>query len=485
MARAAQQYSKEELKALAKLALNPLAKYCPHKPTPRQRDFLALDHVYEVLYGGRAGGGKSVALLMAALKYVNEPGYNAIILRRTFADLAKPDAIMDLARQWLEGTDAKWNGQEHKWTFPSGATLSFGYLDGGKDHLSYKGAAFQFIGIDEMTEMVWKQVLYMHSRLRRPKTMAHVPLRFRGATNPGGESHEEVKERFGLDDYGNTANDNGRVFVPAGANDNEHLDVESYNKSLAELDGATRAQLQDGLWVQDPGDLVYHFNKTKNTIAKLPEADSSHPWKKLLAVDLGWDDATAFGVHYFREFDPMVYMVHSEKESELTVSAIYARIEELQAEFGPFEEMIADQGGGGKQVVETLRREYYLPLQAADKENKAGHIKLLNSDFESKEPRFVLLREGCEPLISELLKLRRKPGNKLEEHDQCPNHCSDTMLYGHRRIREQHMRVQAPRPSDKPAHGDPGEGEFLHQQRLAKLRAEARENDFEREVLYG
>jgi hypothetical protein len=44
---------------------------------------------------GRPAGGKSVALLIGALQSFDEPGYAAFILRRTYADLAKPGALMD------------------------------------------------------------------------------------------------------------------------------------------------------------------------------------------------------------------------------------------------------------------------------------------------------------------------------------------------------------------------------------------------------
>jgi len=50
--------------------------------------------VREVLYGGAAGGGKSDALLMGALQFVDVPGYAAILFRRTFSDLALPDALI-------------------------------------------------------------------------------------------------------------------------------------------------------------------------------------------------------------------------------------------------------------------------------------------------------------------------------------------------------------------------------------------------------
>ena len=54
----------------------------------------------EALFGGAAGGGKSDALLMAAVQYVDVPGYAAVLFRRTFADLALPGAAMSRAQEW-------------------------------------------------------------------------------------------------------------------------------------------------------------------------------------------------------------------------------------------------------------------------------------------------------------------------------------------------------------------------------------------------
>lgn len=153
---------------------------------------------------------------------------------------------MSRAHEWLSSTEAKWNEIEKTWTFPSGATLTFGYLKSEVDKYRYQGAAFQFIGFDELTQFTVTQYTYLFSRLRRTKNHT-VPLCMRGATNPGGEGHGWVYERFIV---GGLAS--GRMFIPAGINDNPYLDTEAYIESLSELDEITKKQLLDGLWVTDP-----------------------------------------------------------------------------------------------------------------------------------------------------------------------------------------------------------------------------------------
>ena len=214
--------------------------YVPIQPTVPQLAFLALQHT-EALYGGAAGGGKSVALLAAALQYVDQPGYHALLLRRTFRDLSQAGALIQLSQLWLAGTAATWSGQDKRWTFPSGATLTFGYCEHEADVYQYQGAQVAFIGVDELTQWPEFAYTYLFSRLRRPVD-ATFPLRMRAASNPGGIGHSWVRKRFIL---GGTED---RIFVPAKLDDNPHLDRETYLRGLTELDPITYAQLRHGDW---------------------------------------------------------------------------------------------------------------------------------------------------------------------------------------------------------------------------------------------
>ena len=218
-------------------------KYIPITPHPKQALFLANLTSREILYGGAAAGGKSVALLAAALQFVDVPGYNALLLRQSYADLYLAEALIPLSHEWLQGTDAHWNGQKHQWTFPSGATLAFGYLSTEADKYRYQGAAFQFIGFDELTQFRESQYLYLFSRLRKKGVAASVPLRMRAATNPGGIGHKWVKERFITQ-----APTVDRIFISAKMEDNPSVNQQQYEESLANLDVVTRNQLRSGNW---------------------------------------------------------------------------------------------------------------------------------------------------------------------------------------------------------------------------------------------
>lgn len=212
--------------------------YIPHEPTDKQVKFL-LDDREELLYGGAAGGGKSDALLMGALQYVDEPDYSAILFRKSFSDLKLPDGLIPRSHEWLDSTDATYKAQDKVWKFPSGATLTFGYLQYEEQKKRYQSSAYQYIGFDELTQFTESQYRYLFSRLRRLKG-SNVPMRMRGASNP---EDNWVKDRFDVKQEGE-----GEPFIPADMKDNPFLDHESYEASLNKMDIVDRKRLKYGNW---------------------------------------------------------------------------------------------------------------------------------------------------------------------------------------------------------------------------------------------
>lgn len=215
-----------------------------HRPHPKQAQFLMLPHK-EAFFGGAAGGGKSDALLMGAAQYVHVPDYAAIIFRRTFQRLNLDGSILDRARDWfLKHPEVKYNDRDHKFTFPSGATIAFGHMQYEKSKNQYLGPEYQYVGFDEATEFTYSQYRFMFIRLRRVVGL-NVPIRMRSASNPGGPGHEWVKRRF-INPAGRYSD---RKFIPSKLEDNPSLHGDEYVETLTEnLDQVDLARYLGGDW---------------------------------------------------------------------------------------------------------------------------------------------------------------------------------------------------------------------------------------------
>jgi predicted phage terminase large subunit-like protein len=221
-----------------------LTKYIPVTLSVPQAIFL-LRPERESLFGGAAGGGKSIALLAGSLQYVDVPGYAALLIRRTLKELSLPGGLMAVGHQWLVNSDARWDYDNKTWHFPNGATLTFGYLDSEADLERYQGSEYQYIGIDEAAQFEEERYTYLMSRLRKDNTIP-VPLRMRLASNPGSIGGAWIKRRFMTEGMQVRP---PRSFIPAKVTDNPFLDQASYIENLMQLsDPVKRAQLLYGDW---------------------------------------------------------------------------------------------------------------------------------------------------------------------------------------------------------------------------------------------
>jgi len=362
-------------------------KYIPLKPTPKQLSFLLIPTL-EAFYGGAGGGGKSICLLMASLQYADTPGYNALILRKSFADLALPGALMDMAESWLVNTDARWDGINKVWGFPSGATLSFGYLDHSKDKYRYSSAAFSFIAFDELSAFSLDDYLFMFSRLRRD-SRHKVPLRMRSASNPGNIGHQWIKDRF-LDNP-----DPNRIFIRAGLSDNPYLDIEEYRKSLAELDPITRRQIEDGDWTARHGGSKFKRESFEIVDAAPIEATKVRRWDfAATQPKAGKDPDWTVGLKLAKSKDGILYIedIVRLRGTPLSVEQAVRQTAELDGK-GVMIRAEQEPGSSGVMTMSDLQRrvlfgyDFKGVLSTGSKEVRAnpaasmaeaGNIKLVN-----------------------------------------------------------------------------------------------------------
>lgn len=231
-------------------------------PQPKQRIFMSRGE-YEALYGGAAGGGKSDATVIEALRQVHIPHYKGLILRKTYDQLAE---LIDKSQLYYPRVipGARYNGSTHRWVFPSGAKIIFGSLHRTADRLKYQGQAFDAIFFDELTHFLMDEYVYLISRNRPngPGTRVYI----RATANPGGVGHGWVKGRFITPEPPMTTiweaikwrdpsgveqkRWQGRIFVPSSVYDNTALmqNDPNYVVRLASMPEAERNALLYGDW---------------------------------------------------------------------------------------------------------------------------------------------------------------------------------------------------------------------------------------------
>lgn len=195
-----------------------------------------------------------------------------------------------------------------------------------------------------------------------------------------------------------------------------------------------------GEWVVETDARVYKSNDF-NYINELP-LNFLKGASYILSIDLGYIDATAFVVSaYNKKFNDRMYVIESNKQSNLTITAVANLIKEYKNKYS-FKSIIVD--AANLQAVEEIRQMHNLPLIAAEKAGKAAHIALLNSDFITQN--VFILKQFNEPLIKELGTLiwdvKAMLRGQHKEDASKDNHLTDALLYAHNASR--HYWYKAP-----------------------------------------
>ena len=400
-----------------------------------QTDFLAAGE-QDVLYGGAAGGGKSFAMLVDPLRFMNRSEHRALLLRRSMPELRE---LIDKSRELYTKAfpGAKFREVEKVWKFPSGATLEFGYLDRDADVYRYQGQSYSWIGIDELTQYPTEFPLqYLQSRLRT--TDSEIKPYIRCTANPGGVGGHWVRQRYLTPAPPNEAfkGPDGltRKFIPARLEDNPYLSKDGrYEQMLASLPPVQRKQLLEGNWDVAEGAAFVEFNPEIHVI---PPFKIPIHWAKYKGVDYGYA-AESCCVWATIDPDDNTLIIYRELYRKgLTGSALAEMITAYEKDDNKSIQGVLDTaawnktGVGGPTVGETLVRAGH-KLRPADKNRIQGKIQIheyLKQDKTTGRPKLQIF-SNCVNLIRELQSIPVDP-NKPEDVDtKASDHAYDALRY--------------------------------------------------------
>jgi hypothetical protein len=261
--------------------------------------------VFEVVYGGARGGGKTDAALGDWANHAKRYGENAkgLFVRRTRVAL---EPTIERAKQIFTGLGAVWHEQKSRFVWPNGAVLYFRYLERDADADNYQGHDYTRVYVEELTQFPdAKPVDKLKATLR---SAAGVPTGFRATCNPGGPGHTWVKARYIDPGPWNIVKETftnpfdgseivlNRVFIPAKLTDNPQL-LENDPLYVAKLQQSGSAQLVKA-WLEGDWNIIEGAFFDRWTSRNVLEPfEIPKDWTRLRSMD--WGSAKPFSVGWW------------------------------------------------------------------------------------------------------------------------------------------------------------------------------------------
>lgn len=237
------------------------------RPMPgSQEAFLASSSIFEVLFHGTRGGGKTDCLLMSFCMHVGKgygPGWRGILFRQTYKQL---EDVISKTKKWIPQIwpEAKFNNSEHVWNWPTGERLLLRQFSKQDDYWNYHGHEYPWIGWEELCNWPWDDGYKRMISCCRSSTPG-MPRMLRATTNPYGPGHNWVKARFRLPGNNmkvlrNETDEEGRTEPPR-LSIRSHIDE---NRALLDVDpeykqkiaASARNQAERKAWLEGSWDIV-------------------------------------------------------------------------------------------------------------------------------------------------------------------------------------------------------------------------------------
>jgi hypothetical protein len=229
-------------------------------------------------------------------------------------------------------------------------------------------------------------------------------------------------------------------------------------------------------WCSDTDLLIIPASKMEfvNALPKNPKTGRDYQdWHYILAVDLGYNDATAFSLIACNWHVPDSYVLMTFKDTEQDFTAVAKTIKKMKSDF-PIGSLVID--GANKQGIEEMKKRLGLPeIEIAEKQGKATYLRLLKDDVTTGKLKFI--KGSTIELETEWKSLQWKNTDKDEEDPRCQNHLSDSTLYGWRKT----FALRADEEFTPPKETEPGYEEYLETMEEQK----ANEENEQEEEIYG
>src|SRR3990167_4623469 len=165
------------------------------RPFPKQERALTLpaSKVFEILFGGSRGPGKTDAGMVWLLGeeykpgklYIHHPRYRALILRRSYDDL---EDWLDRASYMYKRYGIKIAGKPAEIRWPSGAKFRLGHLKDKRSYEKYLGHEYQRELIEELTQIA-REEYYTQILGSCRSTIEELKPQVFATTNPPGVGH--------------------------------------------------------------------------------------------------------------------------------------------------------------------------------------------------------------------------------------------------------------------------------------------------------
>ena len=110
--------------------------------------------------------GKTYALLLEALRNINNEEFGGVIFRRTSPQVRSEGGLWDTSSLLFPIAGGKPKETNLEWNFPTGAKIKFSHLEYEKNKLDWQGSQIPFIAFDELTHFSESMFFYLLSRNR-------------------------------------------------------------------------------------------------------------------------------------------------------------------------------------------------------------------------------------------------------------------------------------------------------------------------------